>query len=338
MTSPMPTMAAYERALLERLWAYADGHLAGHLDGGRREGRPPVLAKGREALNVVVPDVSEAEAVRALMPGKERHLHYGSMKSSQALAQSIFGLLLIRGRLDLLAGLEAECGRPAFFADASGWTGRLEHEVESLEERRKTSVDVWLKGPEGARVAVECKFAENEFGRCSRPRLRPGDSGYPEQLCDGSYSVQRGRTTRCSLSEIGIRYWDYLPALFDWPADVDHALCPFGETYQIGRNALAATVGDDESVDPGRGHVLIVYDARNPAFADNGRSDRQWRMALDACRVPGLLRRVTWQRILGVLAADASMTRLLVALEAKYGLFPDTRGMTAASRETIPRD
>lgn len=323
MITPAPTMAAFERALLDRLWAYADGHLAGHLDGGRREGRPPVLAKGREALNVIAPDEAEAAAIRALMPEQERHNQYGSLKSSQALAQSVFGLLFVRERLDLLAGLQAECGRPAFFADAAGWAGCLEQEIRTFKEPRPTSVDVWLQGPEGARVAVECKFTENEFGRCSRPRLRPGRSGYPEQLCDGTYSIQRSRKTRCSLSEIGIGYWDYLPALFDWPSDVDHTPCRFGETYQLGRNALAAAVGDDGRVDPDRGHVLVVYDARNPAFTEKGRAGRQWRMALDACRVPGLLRRVSWQRVLGSLKCDASMIPLLEALETKYGLCPD---------------
>lgn len=323
MNRSMPSGAAYEQALLECLWAYADTHLTGQLDGGRRDGRPPVLAKGREALNVIVSDEAETEALTALMPARERHRHYGSLKSSQALAQSVFGLPLIRDRLDLLAGLEAECGRPAFFTDAGGWTGGLEQEVEALNERRATSIDVWLQGPEGARVAVECKFTENEFGRCSRLRLRPGDSGYPAQLCDGSYSVQRDRMTRCSLTEIDIRYWEYLPTLFDWPADVDHAPCPFGETYQIGRNALAATVGSGGSIDPASGHALIVYDARNPAFSDSGRAGRQWRMALDTCRIPGLLRRVAWQRILGALSADASMKPLLATLEAKYGLRPE---------------
>lgn len=323
MPRSMPTRAAYERALLECLWAYSDARLAGHLDGGRREGRPPMLAKGRETLNVIVSDEAETEALRALIPTRERHRHYGSLKSSQALAQSVFGLPLIRDRLDLLAGLEAECGRPAFFTDAGGWTGRLEHEVTVLNERRPTSIDVWLQGPDGARVAVECKFTENEFGRCSRPRLRPGDSGYPAQLCDGSYSVQRDRMTRCSLTEIDIRYWEYLPTLFDWPANVDHTPCPFGETYQIGRNALAATVGSGGFIDPASGHVLIVYDARNPAFSDSGRAGRQWRVAQDTCRIPGLLRRVSWQRILGALSADASMKPLLAALEAKYGLCPE---------------
>lgn len=51
------------------------------------------------------------------------------MKSSQALTQSVFGALAAFDRLDILAGIEAECVRPAFFTNAGGWKAKLEFSV-----------------------------------------------------------------------------------------------------------------------------------------------------------------------------------------------------------------
>lgn len=70
-----------------------------------------------------------------------------------------------------------------------------------LGEPRPTSIDVPLSGL-GKRVAIECKFMERDFGRCSRPAQDPGHPTY----CDENYRVQGGRCQRCALTEIGIRY------------------------------------------------------------------------------------------------------------------------------------
>jgi hypothetical protein len=45
-----------------------------------------------------------------------------------------------------------------------------------------------------------------------------------------------------------------------------------------------------------------VHDARNPPLQAGGMADRQWEAAIAACHVPGLLRRVSWQRLLPFLA------------------------------------
>lgn len=87
------------------------------------------------------------------------------MKSSQALTQSVFGALVAFGRLDVLAGVEAEGGRPDFFTNAEGWNTDLEQTVWGLNEPRPTCVDVMLVRATGARAAVECKWRETEFGR-----------------------------------------------------------------------------------------------------------------------------------------------------------------------------
>ncbi len=194
--------------------------------------------------------------------------------------------------------------------------------METLGEPRPTSIDVLLSGP-NRRVAVECKFTEEGFGTCSRPRLRPGDAGYPTERCDGSYRAQAGRGDRCALTAIGVRYWDHLPRLFAWPADRDHEPCPFGAVYQLARNALAAAVTPEGDVDPAPGHALVIYDAHNPAFRAGGEADRQWEAAVGACLVPGLMRRLSWQRLLTFVAEAPNLTWLVHGLRDNYGLVPD---------------
>jgi len=104
---------------------------------------------------------------------------------------------------DLLG--RAGCGN----ADLSAYNFSMEHEVRILNEPRPTSLDVFISGRH--RIAIECKLSETEFGTCSRPRLSKGSPEY----CDGSYTVQGGRKTRCALTEIGVRYWGHIPRLFE---------------------------------------------------------------------------------------------------------------------------
>ena len=64
---------------------------------------------------MIVPDDSaQAAAVLKLMPPSKRHRWFRSMKSSQALTQSVFGALAATGHLAALGALTAECGRSAF--------------------------------------------------------------------------------------------------------------------------------------------------------------------------------------------------------------------------------
>ena len=120
----------------------------------------------------------------------------------------------------------------------------------------------------------------------------------------------------------GLVRWQYLPGLFDWPANRDHNPCPFGAVYQLARNGLAASVDLDRAADCPAAHALVVYDTRNPEFSGNGKAARQWAAATGACRQPGLLRRVTWQHLIVALARAPEMGYLVGALEAKYGLRP----------------
>ncbi len=318
---PKLNKATYLKAVTQSLWTYADQHHKGKLDGKMRQGRPPFLSTQYASRNVLVPsDETKADDIRAAIPCSQRHQKFCSLKSSQALSQSVFGALCAFSRLDLLENVAAECGRPAFFDDHRDWTLAFEYKVRSLKEPTPTSVDVLLCRP-GRRVAVECKFTEGEFGCCSRT----SKNNYPDpkKYCDGNYRVQGGRCHRCALTEIGIRYWDHLPRLFNWPSERDHEPCPFKGVYQLARNALAATITPEGELDPNGGHMLIVYDARNPAFQANGKAKAQWEDAVGASLHQGLLRRLSWQRLLDSLACVQDLAYLVNGLREKYGLEPD---------------
>ena len=319
----MKSYADYEQAMHQALWSWADRHHRGELDGGKRQGRPPVLANRFAPKGVLVPPIgSRANDIRAAIPRNQRHQWFRSLKSSQALTQSVFGAIRAFDRLDLLQNVSTECGRPAFIEDHRGTTLDFEHEVRCLGEPRPTSIDVLLRGPQ-KRVAIECKLTEHEFGRCSRPQLRPDDTTYFEQHCDGSYRVQRGRRERCALTEIGVQYWKHLPLLFAWAADREHEPCPLESVYQLARNALAAAITPDAELDPATGHALVVYDARNPEFRGAGKAERQIGLAIAACRVPGIVRRLSWQRLMVAIARAPELAYLVDGIERKYGIEPD---------------
>ncbi len=287
---------SYFRGLNDTWWQWAARNHPAELDGVSRASRPPVFANGFEELNVIVPEDREfAEHIRRLIPRSQRHRGFASMRSSQALAQSVFGAIAAG---EILNGIIADCGQSAF--GNSKFTMDMEYEVHWLGEPRPTSIDVFLRGS-NYRVAVECKFTEREFGLCSRPNLTPNDDSYEEQFCDGSYSRQRNRIARCSLTEIGALYWEVLPDLFQWKTQKDIEVCPFANTYQLARNALAACTYNDGIARPDTGHVLVVYDARNPEFHNGGKALAQFDEATGASLVPGLFRKLSWQNLIAQL-------------------------------------
>ena len=169
-------------------------------------------------------------------------------------------------------------------------------------------------------VAVEVKFGEGSFGRCSRPNLTPDKPNYERDHCDGSFAIQRGRRTRCSLSERGIRYWQFVPHLFAWSGEQDHYPCPLELTYQLARNVLAACVDEGGTLDTENGHALVIYDARNPAFHPGGEADVQWWAAVRALRFPRLLRRLSWQGLATHLSQFRDLDWLTAGLRDKYGI------------------
>jgi hypothetical protein len=85
------------------------------------------------------------------------------------------------------------------------------------------------------------------------------------------------------------------------------------------RNVLAATVRQDR-VETASGHALIIYDERNPAFWPGGDARSAYDAVCAALRHSGLLRTVSWQRVIGQLSAVRDLRWLVDGLEAKYGL------------------
>ena len=315
----------YLKSLVDQFWNYAEAELimeGSILDREQRDqSRPPVFRKAEAARNILIPPDANNKIrakLEATIPVKERHQWFRSMKSSQALAQSVFGNLIVSGHLDVLTDLESDEGLLAFCDDIGRADVELEYSVQHLGEPRSTSVDVWITG--SSRIAVECKLTEPDFGTCSRPRLKQGkDKNYQSDYCDGSYTRQKDRRSRCSLTEIGVNYWDHVPSLFHWNNNIDLVPCPLSNTYQLVRNVLAACISPDGRVNSNNAHVLIIYDKRNPSFQDGGRANQQWKAAKAALKTPELLRSCSWQSILEHLDQSDKLVWLVDQLKRKYG-------------------
>jgi hypothetical protein len=317
---------SYNDQLVVRMQSYAHERFdAALLEANSDPHRPPVFLAEHATCNLLLPpDADLASSVVKMVPLAARHRWFRSMKSSQALTQSVFGALAATSQLTALGALTAECGRSAFTETSNQLHMTLEQNVNWLGEPRPTSIDVCFEGPQ-YRIAVECKLSENVFGTCSCPR-RPRDN---PSYCNGTYTVQHGRQARCALTEIGVQYWQHAPAVLDWNSDVDHSPCPLAQTYQLVRNVLAATVRQDR-VETASGHALIIYDERNPAFWPGGEARSAYDAVCAALRHPGLLRTVSWQRVIGQLSAVRDLRWLVDGLEAKYGL--TTPGNTSRHR------
>ena len=303
----------YEAKLRETMWMWADTHATGQLDGeNKRLRHAPVFAKDFADHNIITPYDSEiARNTIELIP--RRHGHFANMKSSQALVQSVFGGLVVAHQLDLLEPVTADCGHPAFGMRLANAEAELEFKVDWLGEPTSTSVDVLLQSPT-YRVAVECKFTEQDFGRCKCPIK----SSLDKQYCDGSYTRQLGRASRCSLTERGVTYWDHVPQLFHWNASTDHAPCPIRKNYQLVRNAIAACSRSDQAADPSLGHVLVVYDQRNPKFTPTGDAHAQFVATSNAAVEKGLLRKVSWQTLVGAISKEPEFDWLVRGLRDRY--------------------
>ena len=121
------------------------------------------------------------------------------------------------------------------------------------------------------RVAAECTCTEREFGRCSRPTVRPGRNVHDERdHGDGSSTHPRGRRTSGSLTETRVRDGQYWPERFDGSADRTMNPCPLDGTDQLARHVLAAGIELDGPVDADGDQARVIDDARHPAFLPGG--------------------------------------------------------------------
>ena len=313
---------SYINNLVDRLWEYAGEKFQDpkdYLDPPfRKKMRPPVFRKERADWNIISDPQSspgERKKLCRILEIRHRHRWFRSMRSSQALAQSVFGNLEFAGKTAILEGIQCDDGLPAFGPLPENLV--LEHEVDFLKEPRKTSVDVFLSG--SYRIAVECKMAEVGIGTCSRPRLKPEETASGKDFCDGSLTFQRARDKRCSLSSEGIRYWDYIPQLTKWTEDVDRRPCPLGSTYQLVRNIIAACGNPDGSVSPEGGHAVLIYDERNPHFSEGGKGMQAYRETVEALKHSHLLRKCSWQRLVNHLRSTKTLPWLTEELGTKYG-------------------
>ena len=122
------------------------------------------------------------------------------------------------------------------------------------------------------RVAAECTCTERDFGRCSRPTVRPGRTANDERdHGDGSSTRSRGQRTSGSLTETRVCDWQYLPERFDGSADRTMNPCSLDGTDQRARTVLAACIEPDRPVDADGDQALVIDDARHPAFLRSGR-------------------------------------------------------------------
>jgi hypothetical protein len=321
-------MPDYKADLNHRYWEYQKSQFSTGQEFFERpyaqDGRPPVFIRNEAWRNIIIdPNANKQEKDRllTLIPGWERHKWFGSMNSSQALALSILGNLATHNSLHYLSELKDDEGMPLFGkARISSRSFEMEHKIDYLGEPRHTSLDAYISGD--YRIAIECKFTEAEVGTCSRPRLAPTASNYASDLCNGSYSIQRARKQRCSLTETGVLYWHYVPNLFEWKNDIDLNPCPLKKNYQLIRNILAVGVKPDRTVSINDGHVILIYDERNPAFQKAGDGLIAYRETRTALLEPTMLRKCSWQRIVHhIRDRDKNILHWLTEnLSLKYGL------------------
>lgn len=313
----------YEAVLCRQLWKYANAHPEWSAFFDRNEEsdtRPPVFLQAYQGLNLIHDPLLASDLHLEQLPlhaGKDLHRWFRSMKSSQALTESIFLNLFENDCMNLLTSVVDDDELPLM----GSWQGSsdgiiCEYEVSWLGEPRPTSIDVFFNGD--YRVAVECKLTEREFGSCSRPRLKPEISEY----CNGSYEIQKNRSQRCSLAEIGVKYWDFVPQIFKWNTGIDLKPCPLRFNYQLVRNVIAATTWEDGGFSTKRGHALVLYDARNPEHNPGGKAYRAFSATKSAIHDSSGLRRCSWQKLLGQLSGTPKLEWIISELRLKYGLEP----------------
>lgn len=316
-------MKDYKADLSQRQWEYQKSPQFSLFERPyAQDGRPPVFVRNESWRNVIInPTASQQEIDRllALVPEGEKHKWFGSMNSSQALAQSVLGNLFIHDSLHYLSELKDDEGMDLFGnAKISSDNFEMEKKIDYLGEPRQTSLDGYISGD--YQIAIECKFTEAEVGPCSRPQLTPKDSNYESDYCDGTYSVQKARKMRCSLTERGILYWRYVPQLFKWTIDSDLNPCPLNKNYQLVRNILAAGVKPDRTVSLNDGHAILIYDERNPAFQQGGNGLIAYTETRMALQEPTMLRKCSWQRVVQHIREKDILSWLTENLSLKYGL------------------
>ena len=173
------------------------------------------------------------------------------------------------------------------------------------------------------RVVAECTCTEREFGRCSRPTVRPGRNVHDKRdHGDGSSTRPRGRRTSGSLTETRVRSWQYWPELFNWSKDRTMNPCPLDGTDPRARTVLAAGVEPDGPVDADGDQALVIDDVHHPTFLPGGEAARPWEAATGARVRRPRLRRCSWPRLVAHRSHDPDVAWRVNGLAAKDGIEP----------------
>ncbi|OQA64722.1 MAG: hypothetical protein BWY38_02973 [Ignavibacteria bacterium ADurb.Bin266] len=316
----------YKEEIINRFWDYQRGKYSQYdlyfEPTKNKKSRPPVFYPETEWLNLIInPAANKQEilSLLALIPKHERHRWYRSCSSSQVLAQSILGNLKIYQKLDCLNQInDDEYNEPLLNnINPPSANFSLEYKVNYLKEPRQTSIDAFLDAD--YKIAIECKLMEEDVGNCSRPKLTKKDSNFISDYCNGSYTHQNSRKERCSLTEIGVAYWKYIPDLFKWRNDVDYEICPLNSTYQLVRNILSACVKNNQ-VSENNGHALLIYDERNSSFKHKGKGDTAYTLTKNSLKNQKLLRKCSWQKIINHLRSNNELDWLTDEVKIKYGM------------------
>lgn len=227
--------------------------------------------------------------------------------SSQALSIDVFGTLKLHpARHAVFNALAADLGLPA----DGPWEVTLEwHDPDNvMAEKQPTWVDAVARGP-GTLILFECKFTEPDGGSCSQTHPIASGRRRGTRQCTGNYLWQanpvNGRAARCALTAKGIRYWDLIPGVFGYAADLDYAPCPFaGPWFQWMRNlTTCAAVGRAQGLQPA--FVVVYADGPGlPMAARVGSPDWRWleaRVNLAAVT----FRAISYQALLALAASAA---------------------------------
>jgi hypothetical protein len=270
------------------------------------------------------------------------HDYVGHIASSQALCWNIVLPMKKHDNFaplfEVLSSALAKQGVASEFDFGIETTEVLELNVsEDLGEDEKagTSIDLYLRTPQGKVCAVEFKLTEPDFGRCKLPHDR-------NHKCDGSYgsqqSVETNRGFLCYLASRGRRYWHIggQHNLLD-PTRVSKP-CPLDRYYQALRNLMVAKKRAQESSDREiRGIFVLAADDRNQAFWGPGNHFDSFKRYLADVRgkpVPDVFR-VSIQDI--VSQFSDSLSQYKEYLQVKYGFTERQRIVKEPRRSYYPR-
>ena len=174
-------------------------------------------------------------------------------------------------------------------------------------------------------MAAECTCTAREFGRCSRPTVRPGRTVHDARdHGDGSDTRACGRRTSGSLTETRVRDWQDWPDRFDGSADRHMNSCPLDGTDQRARHVLAACIESDGPVDADGDQALVIdaMRATRPSCPVARRHGPGTRPPGRSCVRRPRRRRCSGPRRVAHLSDEPDVTWLVNGLAAKDGIEP----------------